>query len=197
MRRFEHRRPLDVADAVGTMRDRDPVHHDQRHDLLEADRHHRQIVAAEPQRGHAQKRAHHQRDAGAHRERNPEIQMQVGRPESDCIRAEAEEGGLREVDLPAEAEHDRQAEDRDRKSGRLDEYVDRVVVHRQQARDGDRERRKRRVSDGARDSPSIRRSNRHDYAFSATRSPKMPCGRKIRNATSTRNAKPSLYGTET
>ena len=30
------------------------------------------------------------------------------------------------------------------------------------------------------------------HAFSATRSPKIPCGRNIRNATSTRKAKPSL-----
>src|SRR5208337_1836848 len=34
------------------------------------------------------------------------------------------------------------------------------------------------------------------HAFSATRSPKMPCGRRARKRMSTRKAKPSLNGTE-
>ena len=115
-------------------------------------------------------------------------------PEPDRIGAEAEEGGLRQIDLAAQAEHDGQAEHGDRKGRGLHEDVHRVVVHRQQADDGDDQRRQRNVSDRASEHRAVAG---HAHAFSATRSPKMPCGRKIRKATSTRKAKPSLYGTET
>jgi len=149
-------------------------------------------MAAQAQCGHAQERAHHQRNASAKRERNPEVEMEVGRPETDGIGTKAEEGSLRQVDLAAQAKHDGQTEDRDRIAGRLHQDVHHVIGQGQQPYRRHGQRRQRYVSQRAGKSSRRQRRSHSDYAFSATRSPKIPCGRKIRNPTSTRNAKPSL-----
>ena len=52
------------------------VDHDQRDDLLERDRHHGEIVPAEPQRRHAEQCAGQQRDDAAAAEAEPVTQMQ-------------------------------------------------------------------------------------------------------------------------
>jgi hypothetical protein len=145
VRRFEHRGTFDVAHAVGTVGDGDPIHHDERDDLLKADRYHCQIVTSEAQRRHAKERAHHQRDAYPHRECDPEIQMQIGGAEPDSVGAEAEKGRLREIDLPAEAEHNAQAEHRDGIARRLHEDVHHVVGQRHERDACNGQRRKRDV----------------------------------------------------
>ena len=126
--------------------------------------------------------------------------MQVGGTEPDRIGAEAEERGLGEIDLAAEAEHDGKPEHRDRERGRLHQDVEDIAVEPQRGRERDQHGRadeirqvpnesRPRAQDGCRYRHVVA-SGRH--AFSATRSPKMPCGRKIRNATSTRKAKAVL-----
>ena len=196
VRRFEEGRSLDVADPVGSVRDGYPVDHDEGDDLLEADGHHRQVVPAQAQRRHAEEGAHHERDAAAHQQGDPEVEVQVGRAQAHRIGAEAEEGRLRQVDLPAQAQHHGQAEHGNRVAGRLHQDMHGVVGQGHPADQRHHQQRQRGEGDRADEATRRRRRDRPAHAFSATRSPKMPCGRKIRNATSTRKAKPSLYGTE-
>ena len=66
--------------------------------------------------------------AASHEEGEPEVDMQIDRAEPDRIGTEAEEGGLREIDLAAQAEHDGEPEHRDRIGRGLDEDVQDVVV---------------------------------------------------------------------
>ena len=178
----------------------DRVDHDQRHDLLERDRHHRQIMAAEPQRRHAQQRAGQQRDDASAGKAEPVAQVIVGGADADRIGAETEKRRLRQIDLAAQAEHDRKPEHRDRERRRLHQDVVDIAV--------ELHRRGERHQIGGADEirqmpqqqrPCARRGGRdrhvfagRAHAFSATRSPKMPCGRNTRKATSTRKAKPSL-----
>jgi len=80
--------------------------HDQRDDLLERDRHHREVMAPEPQRRHAEERARPERQHAAGDQADPVAQVQIGGSDADGIGAETEEGRLREIDLSAQAEHD-------------------------------------------------------------------------------------------
>ena len=182
------------------MRQPDRIDHHQRDDLLERDRHHRKVMTAKPQGRHAQQRACQQRDHAAADEAQPEADMQIRRADADRIGAEPEERGLRQIDLAAQAEHDREAEHRDRERGGLEQDVVNVSVEVHVGRKHDQDGRAdevRQMPDQQRLRVDGGRRNRHvvagrAHAFSATRSPKMPCGRKIRKAISTRKAKPSL-----
>ena len=101
------------------------------------------------------------------------------------IGAEREKRSLREIDLAAQSENDRQAEDRDRVSRRLHQNVGDVAVglDRRGERHQETAARRRRAKLSDRASGFMR------HAFSATRSPKMPCGRTMRKRISTRKAK--------
>ena len=133
-------------------------------------------------------------------ETEPVADVVVGGSDADGIGAEAEERRLRQIDLAAQAEHDRETEHRDREGRRLHQDVVDVAVelHRGGERHQDRSADEiRQMAQQQRLRARHRRSDRHvlagrAHAFSATRSPKMPCGRNIRNSTSTRKAKPSL-----
>jgi hypothetical protein len=181
------------------------IDHDERHDLLERNRHHREVMPAESQGGGAEKGARDQRQRAAADEAEPEVQMQVRGAEANGIGAEAEERCLCQVDLAAQAEHDRKPEHRDRERGRLQKDVEDITVEAHAGRQRHHDRRADEIGQMANDQrPVLDDGRRHRHviagcahAFSATRSPKMPCGLKIRNATSTRKAKPSLYGTDT
>ena len=194
----------DIGDAVRAMRQPDRVDHDQRDDLLERDRHHGEIVAAQPERRRPEERAGDQRHQAARDKAEPEADMEIGGADTDRVSAEAEECRLRQIDLAAQAEHDRESEHRDRERRRLHQDVEDVAVepHARGERHQHRGRNEiRQVPNQKRLRMHCGRRDRHvvagrAHAFSATRSPKIPCGLKIKNATSTRKAKPSLYGTE-
>ena len=124
-------------------------------------------------------------------EAEPKGQVVVDRPEGDAIGAQREERGLREIDLTAEPQHDRQAENRDRVGRGLHQNVGDIAV----GLDGRGERHQRDRDERVGD-VSDRGAAHAGHAFSATRSPKMPCGRRARKRMSTRKAKASLNGTE-
>ena len=75
-------------------------------------------------------------------EAEPVADVVVRRSDADGIGAEAEERRLRQVDLAAQAEHDRQTEHRDRKGRRLHQDVVDVAV--ELHRGGERHQRSRR-----------------------------------------------------
>src|SRR6267142_7138333 len=95
----EQRGAWDAGYAVRPVRERDPVHRYQIEDLLEADGDHRQIVAAQAQRGQPENAAGDRCDADAHAERNPERQAVTDGAERDAVGTESEERRLRQVDL--------------------------------------------------------------------------------------------------
>ncbi len=128
LRGLEQIGPADPRNAVRAVGEPDGVDHDQRDDLLKRDRHHRQIMAAEPQRRHAEQRAGQQRDHASAGEAQPVAEMIVRGAEADGIGAETEERRLRQIDLAAQAEHDRETEHRDRKGRRLHQDVVDVAV---------------------------------------------------------------------
>jgi hypothetical protein len=101
------------------MRETDRVDEDDSQDLLKGYGHHRKIVAAQAQRREAEPGAGRKSQRHASDEAEPKRQMIVDRAESNAIGAKREKRRLREIDLPAQSEHDRQAEDRDRVSRRL------------------------------------------------------------------------------
>ncbi len=200
LRGLEQLGTADVGDAVGTMRDADRIDHDQGHDLLERDRHHGEVMTAEPQGRRAEKGARHQRNAAAHHKAEPVAHVEIGGAEPDGIGTKAEERRLRQVDLAAKTQHDAKPEHGDRERGRLQQDVEDVAVEthacceRDQDGSGDKIRH---MADQDEPRAQDRRRCLHvvapnAHAFSATRSPNSPCGRKIRKAISTRKAKPSL-----
>ena len=142
LRVLEQIGPADPRHPVRAVGEPDRVDHDQRHDLLERDRHHREIVAAEPQRRHAQHRAGHQRHQASRQEAEPIAEVIVRGADADGIGAETEERRLRQIDLAAQAEHDRETEHRDRKRRRLHQDVVDVAV--ELHRGGERHQRPRR-----------------------------------------------------
>ncbi|WP_218673606.1 hypothetical protein, partial [Burkholderia cenocepacia] len=91
--------------------------------------------------------------------------------------------GLRPIDFSAQAEHDRQSEHRDREGRGLEQDVQHVAVELHAGG----ERHQRRGAQEIRQVPNDQRFRAHGrrrnhvvagaHAFSATRSPKMPCGR--------------------
>ncbi|OIQ68716.1 hypothetical protein GALL_496890 [mine drainage metagenome] len=200
LRGLEQTGAANFGNAVRAMGEPDGVDHDQRDDLLKRDRHHRKVMPAEPKRRHAEQRAGQQRDHASAGKAQPVTEMVVRRAKPDGVGAQTEKCRLREIDLPAKAEHDRKPEHRDRKGGRLHQDVVNIAVelHRGGERHDDgRAREIRQVTQQHRFCARRRHSHRHVFArgahaFSATRSPKMPWGRNTRNATSTRKAKPSL-----
>ena len=162
-------------------------------------------MPAEAQRREPEQRTGEQRHYAAGDETQPVTDLIVRRADADGVSAEAEKRRLRKIDLAAQAEHDGQPEYGDRESRRLHQDVEYVAVEAHRRSEGhddcntdkvwrvaDQQRPRTRRRDDGRD---IVRGGAH--AFSATRSPKMPCGRKMRNMTSTRKAKASLYGTDT
>ena len=173
------------------MGDGDRVDEDDGQDLLEGDRDHRQVMPAEPQRRNAEPCAGRGGERHAPKEAEPEGQVIIGAAEADRIGAQREECSLCEIDLAAEAEHDRQAEDRDRVCRRLHQDVGDIAVGLDARRERNHRDRRQSVED-----LSDGEGARTAHAFSATRSPKMPCGRRARKQMSTRNAKASLNGTE-
>ncbi len=172
--------------AVGPMREASRVDEDDGEDLLERNRHHGEIVTAEPERRRAERRARDQRDHHARDQAEPERSLIVDLAEADRIGAERKERGLREIDLPAKSENDGKTEHGNAVGRRLHENVGDVAVRLRGRRKHDDDQRDDPVSELA----EQRRSR--DHAFSATRSPKMPCGRNTRNRISTRNANASL-----
>src|SRR5208282_5818947 len=126
-------------------------------------------MSAQAQRRDAEPRAGGHGDHDPRCEAGPEGQVIVRRPEADAVGAKREKRGLREIDLAAQPEHYREAERGER-----------------HARDGEE----------AIDGLALNGAARSAHAFSATRSPNTPCGRRIRNRMSTRKAKASLNGTE-
>jgi hypothetical protein len=141
-----------------------------------------------------EKGADGQSEAAAERQRNPEIQVQIAGAKADRISAETEKGGLGEIDLAAEAKNDGEAKDGDRIGCGLDEDMEDIVAEGDERRRRNDENGETRVSRGRQDAQRRRdtRLRRDAHAFSATRSPNKPCGRKIRKAINTRKAKPSL-----
>ena len=190
----------DIGNAVGPMGEPDRIDHHQRDDLLERDRHHGEVMPAEPQRRHAEEGAGNERHEATCDQAQPVAHMQVGGADCHDIGAEAEKRGLCQIDLAAQAEHDRKPEHGDRECRRLHQDVEDVAVELhagcERNQDGSRDEI-RQVPQQHRFGTVDSGRDRHvvasrAHAFSATRSPKMPCGRKIRNATSTKKAKPSL-----
>jgi hypothetical protein len=120
--------PADPRHAVRTVGKPDRVDHHQRDDLLERDRHHREVMPAETKRRHAQHRAGHQRHQASSQQTEPVADLVIRRSNTDSVSTETEERRLRQVDLATETEHDREAEHRDRKRGRLHQDVEDVAV---------------------------------------------------------------------
>src|ERR1700722_5248728 len=108
--------------------------------------------------------------------------MIVRRAEADSIGTEAEKRRLRQIDLPTQAEHDREAEHRDRKRGRLHQDVVDVAVELHGGDEGNEDRGANEIWQVTQQQRFCARggySYRHvvaadAHAFSATRSPKMP-----------------------
>ena len=148
-------------------------------------------MPAEPQRRDAEPGAGEQRERHAGGEAEPERQVVIDRAEPHRIGAEREERGLREIDLAAKPEHDREAEHRDGVGRRLHQDVGDIAVGLHARGERDRDDRGEGVGDVG-ESEAAHRA----HAFSATRSPKIPCGRMARKRISTRNANASLKGTE-
>ena len=183
--------PSDRADAIRPMGDADRVDEDDGQDLLEGDRHHGQVMTAQAQGREAERGARRESERHAAEQAKPEREMVIDRPEGDAIGAQREERGLGEIDLTAQSQDDRQAEHRDRIGRRLHQNVGDVTVGLDGRRQRDQHDCDERVGD-----VSDRGATHPGHAFSATRSPKMPCGRTMRKAMSTRKAKASLNGTE-
>ncbi len=87
LRALEQSGTADIGDAVRAVGQPDRVDHHQRDDLLERDRHHREVMAAEPQRRHAEEGARPQRHEAAGDQTEPVAQMQVGGADADGIGA--------------------------------------------------------------------------------------------------------------
>ena len=189
--RGEAGRSPDRTDPVRPVGEADRVDEDDGQDLLERDRHHREIVAAQAQRRDAKRCARCARERHARNEAEPKRQPIVGGAEAHGIGAEREERGLREIDLAAKPEHDRQAEDGDRVGRRLHEDIGDIAVRLDEGRKRDERDGGEAVDDLSGDGAA-----HVSHAFSATRSPKMPCGRTARKTMRTRKAKASLNGTE-
>ena len=150
----EDRRPGDARDAVRAARDLDPVGEDQVEDDLEADRHHRQVVPADAQRGQAEREAGQRGERDRQQQREPEIEPQHQRAERHRVGADAEERRLPEMDLPGVAEHHRHAEHGDRIGRRLHEDVQDVGVDleevgQQRQRDGDQQQQRQQQREPA------------------------------------------------
>src|SRR6266540_1124283 len=200
----EERRARDPRDPVGTAGHRDPVVEDEIEDLLEADGDHREVMAAEAQRGEPQHEPEARREGDPDGKPDPEAQAERHRDERHPIGAEPEEGSLREVDLAGVPQDDGQPQHRHRVGGRLHEDVEGVVAHREDERDEGQQRERDERRDQARTQPHAperdegwqRGGGRLAHAFSETFSPKMPCGLNSRNTNTSRNANASLYGTE-
>ena len=200
LRGLKQLRAADARHAIGAVGEPDRIDHHKRDDLLKRDRHHGEVVPAEPQRRHAEKGARQQGDDAAAGEAQPIAHMIIRRADPHRIGAEAEKRRLRQIDLATQAEHDRQAEDGDRKRRRLHQDVVDVAVELEGARkhhDNGGAHKIRQVPQPERFRTGRGGSHRQVFAgrahaFSATRSPKMPCGRNTRKAISTRKAKPSL-----
>jgi hypothetical protein len=160
----------------------DRIDHDERDDLLERDRHHGEVVAAKTKRRHAEHGAGRQRHQASGDQAKPIADLVVGSSDSDRIGAEPEKCRLRQIDLAAEAKHDRQAEHRDRKGRGLHQDVVDIAVELE--RGGERHHDRgadeiRQVTQQQRFCARHRGDGRHilaggAHAFSATRSPKMP-----------------------
>ena len=80
----KQRGPRDRTHAVGPMGEADRVDEDDGQDLLEGDRDHREIMAAQPQRRDAEPRARGERDRMPTDEAEPEWQVIVDRAEADA-----------------------------------------------------------------------------------------------------------------
>ena len=160
----------------------DRVDHHKRDDLLKRNRHHRKIVAAEPQRRHAQQRAGQERDDASGRKAQPIADMVVRCSNTDGIGAQTKKCRLRQIDLPAQAQHDRETEHRDGECHGLHQDVVDIAVelHRGGERHQDRgDDEIRQVTQQQRLCTWRGHGDRHvlaggAHAFSATRSPKMP-----------------------
>ena len=148
-------------------------------------------MTTQAQRREAEPRARRESERHASEKAEPKGQMVIDRPEGDTIGAEREERGLREIDLTAQPQNDREAEHRDRIGRRLHENVGDVAIGLDGRGERDQRDRDERVGD-----VSDRGAAHPGHAFSATLSPKMPCGRTMRKRMSTRKAKASLNGTE-
>ena len=85
-------------------------------------------MAAEPQGRDAEQRARDERDRDPDREAEPKGQAIVRRAEAHGIGPEREERGLGEIDLPAQPQNDREAEDGDRVGRGLHQNIRDVVV---------------------------------------------------------------------
>jgi hypothetical protein len=163
-------------------------------DLPEAERHDRQVVAAELQRRRAEKHAEDAGESGAQRQDDPEGEMKIEmrrREQGVDIRpdrierdvAEIEEAGEAHHDVEPQREHDidhREVEDaHPRLPGkRCNEWQD---------RQGDGDQRDSRP-DPDRDTLFV---PGRAHARSLTRSPSSPEGRKMRTRISTKKAKTS------
>ncbi len=186
-------RSLDVADPVRAAGHRDPVGGDEGIDDLEADRHHRQVVASQLPRRAAEHRACQGGGNQAEEQGEPPVHVPAGRAEGDRVRADPVEGGLGQRDLSGVAQDHDEAERRDAPGGAQDEQVRGVSAREDQ--------RQEHNHDGAQGQCQVSGFEQAGgslfgvfaaHAFSATFSPKIPCGRNRRNRKSTRKLKPSL-----
>ena len=205
LRRLEQIGPADIRDAIRAVGEPDRVDHHQRDDLLERNRHHGEVMAAEPQGRSAEQRAGQQRHHASAGKAQPVADMIIRGADADDIGAEAEERGLRQVDLAAQARARPRA--RTPRSRTLSpasgccgcsRRIASVAASATRIAAPMKYGRWRSSIGFSRDAVTATGmlSDGRAHAFSATRSPKMPCGRNIRNRISTRKAKPSLYGTE-
>jgi hypothetical protein len=108
-RQAEERGARNRADAVRAAGEFGPVHQDDADDLAEAERHDRQVVAAQAQRRPAEKDA----EAGCHRagnrQRLPEGPAELGRQEAVGVGADGVEGDVTEIEQAGQADDDVQA----------------------------------------------------------------------------------------
>ena len=177
------------------MRHRYPVDHDQGQYLLEGDRHHRQIVPAQPDRRRAQKSTEAKHHSQSQTQADPVGQAIIHSAETNRIGTKPEKGRLRQVDLSAKAQHHGQPHHSHRIGHGLHQNIGNISVKCGGRGHIDQHRNQRDISEKSTLLPlcgSAININHAAHAFSATRSPKMPCGRNTRKATNTKNAKPSL-----
>ena len=149
------RRRRNAADAVHAVRHLAPVEEDVPHDLAEAERGERQVVALEPQgRDPDQETEQSGHDAGGDEARPEQEPAAAGGGQGGGVGADAEEGGMAERDLSGVSQDDVEADREQREDERqVDQPQDVVGIadeRESQERNGDEDDDDRRAhSSGA------------------------------------------------
>src|SRR5215469_9784761 len=156
-------------------------------------------MSAEAQRGEAKYDTGDRCNDDADKERQPEGEPKAHGAKRYTISTQTKKGGLRKIDLTGITQHDSQPDYRDRIRSGLHQQVEIVSGHGQEERgdnchrcDKDNEEAASVIGTALRCRFMGFAGNDSAHAFSATFSPKSPCGRKSRNKTSTIKANASL-----